>query len=107
MPKQKCALRELVPPLTAMLAELMALDLERRPWVTVEDEITKRFVQFIRRYKPKTGELLFDVPALNIYLEPCPDPDAGAHWAMTTLAGGFGLPGWAEVILWLDGDPSS
>jgi hypothetical protein len=108
MPKKtRCTLRELKPPLTAMLTELMASDLERRPFVIVEDEVTKRFVQFIRRYKPKTGELLFDVPKLNIVLESCPDPEAGANWAVTTLAAGFGLPGEAKMALWLDGDPSS
>ena len=93
--------------LEAMLLELMASDLERRPFVIVEDVVTKKFVQFIRRYKPKTGELLFDVPALSVVLNPCPSAKVGAMWATSTFTGAFSLPSWAEIQFWLTGEPAS
>jgi hypothetical protein len=105
--KQKCILRELEPKLTELLIELMASDLERRPFVIAEDVITKRFVQFCRRYKPKTGELLFDVPKLNVILKPCPNAATGAMWAAAAFSGAYELPDSAEIAMWIDGDPIS
>ena len=105
--KQKCTLRELEPKLTDLLLELLASDLERRPFVIAEDVVTKKFVQFARRYKPKTGELLFDVPKLGVYLEPCPTAATGAWWAIGAFAGAFGLPEEAEIVMWIDGDELS
>lgn len=102
--KISVALRDIEPVLMRVLEELMASDLERRPFVIVEDTVTERFVQFIRCFKPKTGELLFDVPALGVVLHPCPDPGTGAIWARATLAGNFGLPDGAALVIRIDGD---
>lgn len=107
MTKQKCTLRELEPKLMELLLELLASDLERRPFVIAEDVVTKKFVQLARRYKPKTGELLFDVPKLGVHLQPCPTAAMGAQWAVTTFSGGFSLPAEAEIALWIDGDDLS
>lgn len=93
--------------LVGILNDLMASDLERRPFVIVEDTVTGRFAQFIRRYKPKTGELLFDVPALGLILLPCPNPTTGAKWAVDALSLRFGLPDDAMLVIQIDGDPSN
>jgi len=100
-------LRDLSAPLERALEELMNSDLERRPFVLVEDTVTKKFVQFARRYKPKTGELLFDVPKLGIDLEPCSCPAHGARWAVSTLSGPLNLPPSAELVIVIDGDPEN
>jgi hypothetical protein len=84
----------------------MASDLERRPFVIVRDNVTNRFVQFARRYKPKTGELLFDVPALGVILQPCPDIETAATWAVVALIEQR-LPDDAELTLWIDGDKAN
>lgn len=100
-------LRELAAPLERALEELVSSDLERRPFVIVEDVVTKRFVQFARLYKPKTGELLFDVPMLQIDLEPCSGPAHGVRWAISTLEGPLNLPSSAELAIVMDGDPEN
>lgn len=107
MKRASCILRDLTATLGPILDELMASDLERHLFVIVEDTVTKRFVQFARRYKPKTGELLFDVPALNVVLEPCPDTKTGAEWAANTLTLMFELPVSAPLIITCDGDPAN
>lgn len=102
--------------LASVLAELAASDVERRPFVLVEDARTRQFCQFarrccaecfpfLRRYWPKTGELLFDVPALGVVLVPCPDPQTGADWAVCAMSHQFGLPVDATIGVRLDGDP--
>lgn len=96
-------LRDLRATLVPVLDELVASDLERRPFVVVEDAVTKRFVQFARRYRPRTGELLFDVPALGVRLRPCPDTRTGAMWATAALID-QGLPDSAELVVRIDGD---
>jgi len=100
-------LRDLRGPLVLALEELLASDLERRPFVIVEDTVTKKFVQFARRYKPKTGELLFDVPALGVVLEPCPNPAKGSQWAAGVFLGDFALPPEAGLVITVDGDPAN
>ena len=100
-------LRDLVPALTLALDELMSSDLERRPFVIVEDTVTRRFVQFARRYRPKTGELLFDAPMLNVILLPCPDAQTGAKWARQVLTGPLGLPVEAALVIRSDGDETN
>lgn len=105
--RRRVLLRNLRPVLIAALDEIMASDLERRPFVIVEDTITKRFVQFARLYKPKTGELCFDVPKLGINMKPCPDPKTGADWAAETLAENLDLPASAELVVKIDGDETN
>jgi len=102
-----CPLSDLGERLRPLLEELMASDLERRPFVIVEDTLTRRFVQYARRYKPKTGELLFDVPLLGIVLQACPDMPTAIDWAAKAFRNGFGLPWSAELKLTIDGDPPS
>jgi hypothetical protein len=103
----RCTLADLEKRLVPILEELMTSDLERRPFVVVEEPLTKRFVQYIRRYKPKTGELLFDVPALGIVLQPCTSPVDGAQLAFATMRGRFELPYDAEFTIQVDGDPTN
>lgn len=107
MSRRSVLLRELVPTLRAALDELMASDLERRPFVIVEDVVTRRFVQFARLFAPKTGALLFDVPSLGVVLLPCPDTKTGAEWAARVLAYSFGLPDIAELVVINDGDAAN
>ncbi len=92
--------------LVPALDEMMASDLERRPYIIVRDVVTKRYVQFARRYKPKTGELLFDVPALHIVLRSCPDTNTAATWAIAALME-QGLPDDAELVLKIDGEEAN
>jgi hypothetical protein len=101
----KVALRGLGSILTEVLDELVASDIERRPFVVAQDTVTGKFVQFARRYRPKTGELLFDVPALGVVLVPCPDAQTGARWARCALGQHFELPDDATIVVRMDGDP--
>ena len=103
----KCLLRDLESKLVPLLEDMLESDLERRPYVIVDEPLTKRFVQFARLYRPKTGELCFDVPKLNIWMQPCPNPHIGAAWAIATLTDAFGLPADAELSLTIGGDSLS
>lgn len=107
MTSRTVLLRDLVPELTVVLEELMASDLERRPFVIIQDTVTKKFVQFIRRYKPKTGELLFDVPLMGVVLKPCPGPAYGAELAADVMTLHFKLPDSAELVIRVDGDEAN
>lgn len=108
MTRHVCELRNLVTKLEHVLEEMMASDLERRPFVIVEDTVgASLFVQFARSYKPKTGALLFDVPRLGITLKPCPDVQTGAIWAQSMMLEQFGVPLDAVVSITLDGDPAN
>jgi hypothetical protein len=100
-------LSNLEPALTLALEELLASDLARRPFIIVDDPVTKKFIQFARRFRPRTGELLFDVPALGIELRPCPEPSIGARWARFAFTDQFELPLSAEIVITEDGDPEN
>lgn len=102
-----CPLSDLNAHLRPLLEELMASDLERRPFVIVEDTLTRRFVQYARRYKPKTGALLFDAPLLGIELRACPDMPTACDWAVKAFRNDFALPWSAELRLTIDGEPAS
>ena len=90
------------------------MELRRRPFVVVDEPLTKRFVQFGRivvahpddaekRIAP-VGEMAFDVPALGIHLEGFGnDPAEGAGRAAEVLR--RWLPEEAELVITLDGDP--
>jgi hypothetical protein len=97
--------------LPGVLAELKALDLAKRPFVVVDDVVTKRFVQFGRVVQGRpdiapVGEMAFDVPALGIYLRGFGnDPAEGARLAVETLR--QWLPDEAALVITLDGEPLS
>lgn len=93
---RKATLAELETVLPGVLAELRAMDLARRPFVVVDDAVTKRFVQFARIAKIHPGDaergiaplgaMAFDVPALGIYLQDFgDDPIEGARLAASAL----------------------
>ena len=108
----RCTLAELERRLLPLLEDLCASDLERRPYIIVEEPLTKRFVQFARWYKPGVpgrtrGELCFDVPAFGVVLEKCHSPSAGALAAVATLRQRFELPPEAELTIRVDGDPAN
>jgi hypothetical protein len=101
--------------LPPVLEELRAMDLRRRrPFVIVDEPLTKRFVQFgriveahpgdVEKGIAPAGEMAFDVPALNIYLEGFGnDPAEGARRAADILR--QWLPDEAELVVTLDGEP--
>jgi hypothetical protein len=110
----KTTLAELPAVLPAVLEELRAMDAGRRPFVIVDDPVTRRFVQFARivRSQPgdaekgiaPLGEMAFDVPALAIHLRGFGnDPAEGARLATETLR--TWLPDDAQLVVTLDGDP--
>jgi hypothetical protein len=90
------------------------MELRRRPFVIVDEPLSKRFVQFgriVRSYPEDVargvaplGEMGFDVPALSIYLEGFGnDPAEGARRAAEVLR--QWLPDEAELVVTLDGEP--
>ena len=104
----------LEPLLAGVLSDLRALDLRRRPFVIVDDPVSRKFVQFARiaveqpgdraRGIPPLGALAFDVPLLSIYLQGFgDDPAEGARLAVKTLRGW--LPDEAALVVTLDGEP--
>lgn len=70
----RTTLRDLPDVLPAVLRELRVMDVRRRPFVIVDEPLSKHFVQFGRIVDPRPppgiapfGEMAFDVPALGIY----------------------------------------
>jgi hypothetical protein len=110
----KTTLADLEAVLPGVLEELRAIDSARRPFVVVDDVVTKRFVQFARIVKSHSGDaergiaplgaMAFDVPALGVHLQGFGnDPLEGARRAASTLR--QWLPDDAELRVTLDGDP--
>ena len=100
--------------LPAVLDELRTMELRRRPFVVVDEPLSKRFVQFGRIVKlnpgdaekgiAPIGEMGFDVPSLDIYLQGFGnDPTEGARLAAEVLR--RWLPDEAELVITLDGEP--
>ena len=100
--------------LPPVLDELRTMELRRRPFVIIDEPLSKRFVQFGRIVKAHPGdfekgiaplgEMGFDVPALSIYLEGFGnDPAEGARWAAEVLR--QWLPDEAELTITLGGEP--
>lgn len=109
----KTTLADLGTVLPGVLSELRTLDLGLRPFVVVDDTVTKRFVQFARvvQHHPgdaakgiaPPGEMAFDVPALDIYLRGFGnDPTEGTRLAVETLR--KWLPEEAALVVTLDAD---
>lgn len=107
-------LAELEPVLAGTLAELRAMALARRPFVIVDDVVTEHFVQFARIAESRPGdaergiaplgEMAFDVPALDLYLQGFgDDPVVGARLAAETFR--RWLPDEARLCVTLDGEP--
>lgn len=97
--------------LPGVLAELRDTDISGRPFVVVNDPVTEKFVQFARVVKrvpgddakgiAQLGEIAFDVPALDIYLQGIGnDPMYGTRFAMETLR--RWLPDEAKLIITLE-----
>lgn len=112
--KRTTTLGQLHDVLPAVLDELRTIDLRRRPFVIVDEPITRRFVQFGRSVKSHPGdaargiaphgEMAFDVPALGIHLEGFGnDPAEGARRAIDVLR--HWLPDEATLVVTLDGEP--
>ena len=100
--------------LPAVLWELRTMELRRRPFVIVDEPLSKRFVQFGRVVKAHPGdfekgiaplgEMGFDVPTLSIYLRGFGnDPAEGARRAVEVLR--RWLPDEAELVILLAGEP--
>jgi len=100
--------------LPAVLEELRTMELRRRPFVIVDEPLSKRFVQFGRIIKSHPGdaergvaplgEMGFDVPLANIYLQGFGnDPVEGARRAAEVLR--RWLPEEAELTITLDSEP--
>lgn len=100
--------------LPAVLVELRTMELRRRPYVIVDELLSKRFVQFGRIVKSYHGDVLngiapygemaFDVPALGIHLVGFGnDPAEGARRAAEVLC--RWLPEEAQLKITLGGEP--
>ena len=112
--KHRTTLAALETDLPAVLEELRTMELRRRPFVIVDDPLSKRFVQFGRIVKTHPGdaekgiaplgEMGFDVPVLKVYLQGFGnDPLVGARLAAEVLR--RWLPDEAELTITLDGEP--
>lgn len=97
--------------LPGVLEELRSSDIAGRPFVVVSDPVTEKFVQFARVVKrapgddakgiAQIGELAFDVPALDIYLQGIGnDPKVGTECAIKTLK--KWLPDEAKLVITLE-----
>jgi hypothetical protein len=84
--------------LTAALQRLMEKErCERRPFVIVDHEGTGRFMQFCSSLSGE--QLLFDVPQLGIYAEPCEDIQDGVVHADLLVSSVWSLDGDEQLTI--------
>jgi hypothetical protein len=88
--KQTVLVQDLPRVLTDALERLVAKGNETRPFVIVDYAPTARFLQYATM--PETGQLVFDVPQMNLYARPCVDVRAGVVNAMMLVRS---ANGWA------------
>lgn len=100
-------LEALEEPLTAALEQLLETPGELRPFVCVDDTITKCFVQFCTRCTASLGApLLFDDPTRGVQLGVW-SAEEGAKLAAAVLATAYELPPFADLTITFDTQPNA
>ncbi len=96
------SLGEVGPLIRASLESMLATPESQRPFVVVQDTVTKHFVQFCGSLE---RGVMFDVPALGIVADPCRNVADGVERALDTLRGPLALPDEAKLIVLFDTQP--
>jgi len=100
----RTALRDVAPLIQYALESMTATPEPLRPFVVVQDTVTRRFVQFCGSLE---RGVLFDVPVLGIVADPCPTVAEGVQRALDTLRGPLCLPEDAQLVVVFDTQPGS